>query len=65
LTRELRERRRRCIALRSTTGTWRSVIDTPHASGRAESSDRRAGELFVKNLGHFIAGSPMRNEVHR
>jgi len=42
-----------------------NVIVTPHSSGRAASSGRRAGELFAENLGYFLAGSPMRNEVHR
>lgn len=42
-----------------------NVIITPHNSGNAASSGRRAGELFVENLGQFLAGAPMRNEVVR
>jgi phosphoglycerate dehydrogenase-like enzyme len=42
-----------------------SVIITPHNSGNAESSGRRAGELFVENLGRFLGGGPLRNEILR
>jgi phosphoglycerate dehydrogenase-like enzyme len=42
-----------------------NVIITPHNSGNAPSSGRRAGELFVENFGQYLTGGPMRNEVVR
>jgi phosphoglycerate dehydrogenase-like enzyme len=46
---------------------WRmpNVIVTPHSSGSTESSARRAGEIFVENLGAFLHDQPLRNEVRR
>jgi phosphoglycerate dehydrogenase-like enzyme len=42
-----------------------NVIVTPHSSGATKSSARRADELFVENLGHYLHDRPMRNEVRR
>jgi D-2-hydroxyacid dehydrogenase (NADP+) len=40
-----------------------NVIITPHSSGGTESSNRRAVDMFVENLGHFASGRALRNEV--
>lgn len=44
---------------------WRlpNVIITPHNSGSTDGSDRRATEAFLTNLGHWVNGEPLVNEV--
>jgi D-2-hydroxyacid dehydrogenase (NADP+) len=40
-----------------------NVIVTPHSSGSSLRSNERAVDVFVENLGRFVAGTPLRNEV--
>lgn len=40
-----------------------NCIVTPHDSGSSPQGDVRLGELFLENLGHWIRGEPLRNEV--
>ncbi len=44
---------------------WRlpNVIVTPHSSGVSPGNLERAGEIFVENLGRWLRGEPLRNEV--
>lgn len=39
------------------------VVMTPHASGGGTGRLDRAVEVFIENLGRFIAGQPLRHEV--
>jgi D-2-hydroxyacid dehydrogenase (NADP+) len=41
--------------------TMPNVIVTPHMSGTSEASDARVIELFLENLGRWVAGEPLRN----
>ena len=40
-----------------------NVIITPHSSGASALSGRRAEKIFIDNLGRWVNGSPLRNEV--
>jgi D-2-hydroxyacid dehydrogenase (NADP+) len=40
-----------------------NVILTPHMSGATESTWRRSAELFLSNLGAFLVGRPLTNEI--
>ncbi|MEX0846403.1 MAG: D-2-hydroxyacid dehydrogenase, partial [Ilumatobacteraceae bacterium] len=40
-----------------------NVIITPHSSGATRSNHQRASDLFVDNLGRFVRGEPLSNEV--
>ena len=40
-----------------------NCILTPHDAGHSPLADTRLGELFLDNLGHWIRGEPLRNEV--
>jgi phosphoglycerate dehydrogenase-like enzyme len=40
-----------------------NVMITPHLSGATASAERRAADLLVDNLGRFLRGEPLRNEV--
>lgn len=40
-----------------------NVLVTPHASGDTPRNLVRASEIFVDNLGRFVRGEPLRNEV--
>jgi len=40
-----------------------NVIITPHTSGATGSNRQRAGDVFVDNVGRFVRGEPLRNEV--
>ena len=40
-----------------------NVIITPHTSGATRSNRQRAGDVFVDNVGRFVRGEPLRNEV--
>jgi phosphoglycerate dehydrogenase-like enzyme len=44
---------------------WRmdNVIMTPHIAGTTPNYERRAADLFAENLGRFIAGQPLINQV--
>jgi phosphoglycerate dehydrogenase-like enzyme len=42
-----------------------NVIVTPHSSGATESTERKSGEAFVSNLGAYLRGEALRNEVTR
>ena len=42
-----------------------NVIISPHNSGASDGSTRRVVEIFLDNLGRFVRGEPMRNEVRR
>lgn len=39
------------------------VIVTPHSSGTNPGNEDRASEIFLDNLGRYVRGEPMRNEV--
>jgi phosphoglycerate dehydrogenase-like enzyme len=39
------------------------VIVTPHRAGTNPANARRAAEIFVENLGRFVRGEALRNEV--
>jgi len=43
----------------------RNVIVSPHMSGRAAGWQVALVELFLENLGLFLAGEPLRNVVHK
>ncbi|MBI4571673.1 MAG: oxidoreductase [Chloroflexi bacterium] len=51
--------------LPETSALWSlpNVIVTPHNSGRSPLNMERATEIFVDNLGRFVAGRPLRNRV--
>jgi phosphoglycerate dehydrogenase-like enzyme len=40
-----------------------NVIVTPHTSGETRLASLRTEELFVDNLGRWVRGEPLRNEV--
>jgi D-2-hydroxyacid dehydrogenase (NADP+) len=40
-----------------------NVIVTPHSSGTSPGNFHRASEIFVENVGHYVCGEPLRNEV--
>ena len=40
-----------------------NVVITPHASGATKMNDVRAGATFLDNLGRFVRGEALRNEV--
>ncbi len=40
-----------------------NVIITPHSSGGTPLATARAAEIFADNLGRFVRGEPLRNEV--
>ena len=40
-----------------------NVIITPHSSGTSVGNLHRATEIFVDNLGRYVRGEPLRNEV--
>lgn len=42
-----------------------NVIISPHASGASIGSAGRVAEIFLDNLGRFLGGEPLRNEVVR
>jgi phosphoglycerate dehydrogenase-like enzyme len=42
-----------------------NVIITPHNAGTTAGSHRRAIDVFIDNLGRFVRGEPLRNEVTR
>jgi phosphoglycerate dehydrogenase-like enzyme len=37
---------------------------TPHASNRGELTSERGDALFLENLGLYLRGKPLRNEVN-
>jgi phosphoglycerate dehydrogenase-like enzyme len=51
--------------LPETSALWSlpNVIVTPHNSGRSPLNMERATEIFVDNLGRFVAGRSLRNRV--
>jgi phosphoglycerate dehydrogenase-like enzyme len=40
-----------------------NVIITPHSSGASTSAGLRSEKIFVQNMGQYIAGQPLTNEV--
>ena len=42
-----------------------NVIVSPHTSGSSTGTERRVVEIFLDNLGRFVRGEPLRNEVMR
>lgn len=40
-----------------------NVIVTPHSAGGTPLAAQRAADVFATNLGHYVAGEPMINEV--
>ncbi len=42
-----------------------NVIITPHNSGSSDGTTQRVAEIFLDNLGRFVRGEPLRNEVTR
>jgi phosphoglycerate dehydrogenase-like enzyme len=40
-----------------------NVIVSPHTSGSSDATTARVAEIFLDNLGRFVRGEPMRNEV--
>ncbi len=40
-----------------------NCVLTPHDAGYSPLGSRRLGALFLENLGHFVRGEPMRNEI--
>lgn len=42
-----------------------NVIISPHSSGASDGSTQRVVEIFLDNLGRFVRGEPLRNEVQR
>lgn len=42
-----------------------NVIISPHNSGASNGSTQRVVEIFLDNLGRFVSGEPLRNEVQR
>ncbi len=40
-----------------------NVIVTPHSSGTSPGHHERATEIFLGNLGRYVAGAPLRNEA--
>jgi phosphoglycerate dehydrogenase-like enzyme len=42
-----------------------NAIISPHNSGASNGSTQRVVEIFLDNLGRFVRGEPLRNEVNR
>jgi phosphoglycerate dehydrogenase-like enzyme len=42
-----------------------NVIISPHSSGSSDATTARVAEIFLDNLGRFVRGEPLRNEVTR
>lgn len=42
-----------------------NVIISPHTSGSSDGTTARVAEIFLDNLGRFVRGEPLRNEVTR
>ena len=42
-----------------------NVIISPHNSGSSNGTTGRVAEIFLDNLGRFVRGEPLRNEVER
>jgi phosphoglycerate dehydrogenase-like enzyme len=42
-----------------------NVIISPHTSGSSDTTTARVAEIFLDNLGRFVRGEPLRNEVLR
>jgi len=40
-----------------------NVIITPHSAGSTPLATERAAEIFADNLGRYVRGEPLRNEV--
>ncbi len=40
-----------------------NVIITPHNSGATELAHHRAAQIFIANLGAYVRGEPLRNEI--
>ena len=51
------------LATESPLWDMSNVIITPHASGQSDQSLLRAEEIFVENVGRFVAGEQLINEV--
>ena len=45
--------------------TARNTIVTPHNSATTPMSRERRIEIFIENLGHFVAGEPLRSVVNK
>ncbi len=43
--------------------TLENCVLTPHDSGWSPRASERLAALFLENLGHYVSGSPLRNEV--
>ncbi len=41
-----------------------NVILTPHDSAASRGNERRAVELFLRNVSHWASRDPLENEVH-
>ncbi len=41
-----------------------NVIITPHNSGTTDGHLERTAQIFLDNLGRFVRGDDLRNEVH-
>ena len=42
-----------------------NVIISPHTSGSSDGTTARVAEIFLDNLGRFVRGEPLLNEVTR
>jgi len=42
-----------------------NLIITPHTSGKSEQTTAAATSIFIENLGHYLAGKPLRNVVNK
>jgi phosphoglycerate dehydrogenase-like enzyme len=42
-----------------------NVIISPHTSGSSDATSARVAEIFLDNLGRFVRGEPLHNEVTR
>ena len=40
-----------------------NVIISPHTSGSSDGTARRVAEIFLDNLGRYVRGEPLRNEI--
>ena len=40
-----------------------NVLITPHSSGTSPGNQDRASEVFLENLGAYLRGESLRNEV--
>jgi phosphoglycerate dehydrogenase-like enzyme len=38
-----------------------NVIISPHSASTAETENRKLVDLFIENIGHFLAGEPLMN----